>query len=226
MGLAVIVSSALDDYGQALRTRWRWVAWAVLLSLSATVLFLLLKPPLYRSEATVFVRTPGDVSRVLDGGDSYAQARARTYAALTTGTGMSASVIADLGLGLQPRELSERIKADNPQGTALIDIAVDAPSAAEATRTATVLLSEQAAMVRSLESVPGALVPRAELITVNPPGPAVRVAAWGAPIPVVLLTATLVGLALGAIAAVMRSTFALSVCESTDARWLVKEGNR
>ena len=122
-------------------------------------------------------------------------------------TSVSARVITDLGLDLEPETLSERIRATNPPGTALIDITVSAPSAAEAQRTATVFLSEYAATVRSLESVPGSLVPRAELVVVDPPGPPTRVIAWGAPIPVVLLGAALIGLVLGATAAVLRSIF-------------------
>ena len=148
--------------------------WGLLLAFGATALFLLIEPPLYRSEATVFVRTPGDVSQVLDGGDSYAQGRARTYAALARSTDLAARVVEDAGLDLTPEVLSERIDASPRQGTALIDIAVSAPSAAESQRTATVFLSEYAATVRTLESVPGSLVPRAELVVVDPPGPPER----------------------------------------------------
>ena len=197
-GFAVThMNTAIMDYAGVLRARWRWIAWGVLLALVATTVFLILRPPLYSSEATIFVRTPGDVSRVRDGGDSYAQARARTYAALAGSTSVAARVIADLGLDLDPETLSSRIDAANPAGTALIDISVRAPSAGEAQRTATVLLSEYAATVRALESVPGSLVPRAELVVVDPPGPAARVRLWGASIPVVLLCAALIGLVLG-----------------------------
>ena len=201
------MNTALASYGGVLRARWRWIMWGVLLALATTTVFLILQPPLYRSEATVFVRTPGDVSRVLDGGDSYAQGRARTYAALAGSTSVSARVIADLGLDLKPETLSKRVTASNPPGTALIEIAVSAPTASEAQRTATVLLSEYAATVHTLESVPGSLVPRAELVVVDPPGPPVRVVAWGAPIPALLLGAALIGLVLASAGAVLRSIF-------------------
>jgi capsular polysaccharide biosynthesis protein len=201
------MNAAIVEYAGALRARWRWIAWGVLLALIATSVFMILRPPLYSSEATIFVRTPGDVSRVRDGGDSYAQARARTYAALAGSTSVTARVIADLGLELDPETLSSRIDAANPAGTALIDISVRAPSATEAQRTATVLLYEHAETVRALESVPGSLVPRAELVVVDAPGPAARVAMWGVSIPVVLLCAALIGLVLGSTAAVLRYIF-------------------
>ena len=199
------MNATLTQYREVLLPRWRWIMWGALLALVATTVFLILWPPLYRSEATVFVRTPGDVSRVQDGGDSYAQARAETYAALAKSSSVSSRVIADLGMDLKPEVLSQRIQATHLGGTALIDIAVSAPSAAEAQRTATVLLSEYATTVRSLESVPGSLVPRAELVVVDPPGRPVRTVAWGAPIPLVLLGATLIGLLLGSLWAVLRS---------------------
>ena len=201
------MNSALTTYLGVLRTRWRWMVWGVLIVLAATTFLLILTPPTYRTHAVVFVRTPGDVSQVLDGGDSYANGRAKTYAALAGSTSVSARVITHLGMAIDPQTLSQRIKAANPPGTALINIAVDAPSAAEAQRTANVYLSEYKATVRALESVPGSLVPRAELVVVDPPSQPVRVVAWGAPVPVVLLGAALTGLVLGALAAVLRSIF-------------------
>src|SRR5260370_40822756 len=110
------MNTAIVHYGEVLRARWRWVMWGALIALVATTLVLILRPPLYRSQATIFVRTPGDVSRVMDGGDSYAQTRAKTYAALAGSTSMSARVIADLGLDLKPATLSERINPANRRG--------------------------------------------------------------------------------------------------------------
>jgi capsular polysaccharide biosynthesis protein len=193
------------------------MVWGVLIALASITFLLILTPPMYRTHATVFVRTPGDVSQALDGGDVYAQGRAKTYAALAGSTSVSARVIADLGLDLQPQTLSERIKAASPPGTALINIAVGAPSAGEAQRTANVFLSEYETTVRALESVPGSLVPRAELVVVDPPSPPAHVVAWGAPIPIVLLGAALIGLVLGAMAAVLRSIFDGSADDRLDA---------
>jgi capsular polysaccharide biosynthesis protein len=199
------MSTTLAQYGRLLRSRWRWLIWGILLALAAVTTSLILWPAQYRAQATVFVRTPGDVSQVQDGGDSYAQARAGTYAALAKSTSVTSRVIGDLGLDLGPEVLSRRVQATNRGGTALMDIAVSAPSVEEAQRTATVLLSELATTVRSLESVPGLLVPRAELVVVDPPGRPVRIVAWGAPIPLVLVGAALIGLVLGSLGAVLRS---------------------
>jgi capsular polysaccharide biosynthesis protein len=210
------MTSVLTDYLLVLRLRWRWVAWGVLISLGATTILLLLPPPTYRSDATVFVRTPGDVSRVVDGGDRYAQSRAKTYAALAGSSRVSGRVISDLGLDSQPAGLSGRVTATNRPDTALIDVSVSARSAADAQHTATVFLTEYAALVRELESVPGSLVPRAELVVVDPPGQATRVIAWGAPLPAVLIAAALLGALLGAAGAVLRSVFHDTVRDRPD----------
>ena len=210
------MNTAIVEYGRVLCARWRWIVWGVVLALAATTCYLLVQPPMYRSEATAFIRTPGDISRVRDGGDSFAQRRAKTYVVLAGSPSVSARVIADLGLDIRPETLARRITATNPPGTALLDIAVSAPSAAEAQRTATVLLSEFAATVRALESVPGSLVPRAELVVVDPPRPPVRVVAWGAPVWIVLSGAAIIGLVLGTMAAVLRSIFDGSVRDPRD----------
>jgi capsular polysaccharide biosynthesis protein len=208
------MSAILPTYGRLLRSRWRWIMWGIILSLAVMTGLLILQPPRYHSEATVFVRTPGDVSQVQDGGDAYAKARANTYAALANSSSLSSRVIADLGLDLKPETLSRRIRATHRQNTALIDIVVSAPSAPEAQRTATVLLSEYATTVRTLESVPGSLVPRAELVVVDPPGRPARIVAWGVPISVVLLAAILIGAVLGSLAAVLRSIIQTSVLQA------------
>jgi capsular polysaccharide biosynthesis protein len=195
------------QYGALLVSRWRWIVLGILLTLAATTAVLVVKPPLYRSEAMVFVRTPGDISQTPDGGAAYAQAHADTYTALANSTALSSRVIADLGLDLSPEVMSQRIQATHPRGTAIIRISVGAPSAVEAERTASVLLDEYASTVRTLESVPGSLVPRAELVVVDPPGRAVRVVAPGVAVYIVLLGATLIGLVLGSLAAVLWSIF-------------------
>jgi capsular polysaccharide biosynthesis protein len=125
-------------------------------------------------------------------------------------------VITNLDLDVDPATLGARIKAKNSPGTALIAITVSAPSAAEAQQTAAMFLSEYAAMVRTLESVPGSLVPRAELVVVDPPGRPTRLLAWGVPVPIVLLGVALIGLIGGAAGAVVRAALAGEVREELE----------
>jgi capsular polysaccharide biosynthesis protein len=206
------MSPTLARYSALLVARWRWVVWGILSALLVATVALVITPPVYRSEATVFVRTPGDVTRVQDGGDLFARARVETYAALAKGTGVSTRVVNDLGYHLTPEEFSRRIEAKSRPNTALLDLAVEAPSAGEAQRGLTVLISELESTVRALEAVPGAVVPRAELVVVDPPGSAHRVVAWGLPVVKVLIGVVLLGALLGALGAVLRA----SACSTSD----------
>jgi capsular polysaccharide biosynthesis protein len=202
-----MIPDALIQYGRILRTRWRWVAWGVVAALALTAAVLIAWPPQYRTQATVFVRTPGDVSQVMDGGDLYAQTRAETYAVLARSTGLASRVIADLGLGTSPEKLTSRISARPIGRTALFEVTVSAPTAEESRRAAEVLLAELSSQVDSLEAVPGALIPRAQLVVVDQPGDPRRVVAWGAPLYLVMIGALLAGAVLGATAAVLREIF-------------------
>lgn len=194
---------AVTAYAAALAPRWRWLVWGVLGSLVVTTAVLVAAPTHYRCTSTVFVRTPGDVSAVSDGGDSYARGRARTYAAMVTNTGLTARVAAGMGSGVTPGALADGISATNPADTALIDVTVSGPTPGDALRTATVLLVQFASLVADLESVPGSLVPRAELVVVNRPDAAVRIVAWGLPVPAVLAAAALVGFVLAGLCVVV-----------------------
>jgi capsular polysaccharide biosynthesis protein len=209
-----------------LHAKWRWLSWGVLISLAVTTAALVAAPPLYRCEATLFVRTPGDVSSVVDGGDSYAQGRARTFAALADNPALTSRVVTDLGLDLAPETLAKRVDAENPPGTALIEVAVSSPSPSEARRTATVLLDELTSTVDGLETVPGSLVPRAELVVVNPPSTEVRISAWGLPVAAVLAGAALTGVWVAAMCVVLTSAHASAGRPSAGTESLADEPHR
>lgn len=208
------MTTVLVQYGRILRARWRWLVWGVLIALAAATTAMVISPPGYRSDALVFIRTPGDTSRVADGGALYASVRADTYAAMATRGDVSRRVVSDLGLKMSPGDLSQRIRAKAHPGTVLISLSVDGSSPAEAQRLATVVLSEWQATVRSIESVPGDLVPRAELVVVDPPDRAWRIVAWGAPLDRALLGVIVLGAVLGALGAVLREVFGRSDADS------------
>jgi capsular polysaccharide biosynthesis protein len=197
------MSTALNRYIEILRPRWRWVAWGALAALALTAVALLLWPPRYRTEAMLFIRTPGDISQVLDGGNTYAQARAETFGVLARSTSVSERVVADVGLQLTPEKFAERVQARHPIGTALLELRVTGPSADEARRTAEALITELTAEVRSLEAVPGNLNPRAELVVVDSPSRPTRVVSGGIPVHLFVAVPLFLGATLGALAALL-----------------------
>jgi capsular polysaccharide biosynthesis protein len=181
--------------------------WGILIALTAVTTVMLISPPLYRSDALVFIRTPGDTSRVADGGALYASVRADTYAAMVTRGDLSRRVVSDLGLDITAGELSKRIHAKAYPGTALISLAVDGASPADAQRIANVVLSEWQASVLAVESVPGGVVPRAELAVIDSPDRSVRLVVWGVPFDRALIAVIVLGAVLGATCAVLREIF-------------------
>lgn len=213
------MTTTLRKYCEILRPRWRWVAWGAIAAITVTAALLLLLPPTYRTDAMVFVRTPGDVSQSVDGGDRYAQTRAETYAVLTRSTAVSSRVIADANLDLSPQQFIRRVQARHIVGTALIRIRVNGSSPDEARRTAEALLTELRAQVAALEAVPGSLTPRAELVVVDPPSQATRILAWGAPLYPFVVGSIALGAFLGALVAVIRALH-------TDAAAAVPSGGR
>lgn len=202
------MTSAIIECWRILAHRWRWLMWGAVLALAGVTVAFLVSPPLYRSDTTVLVRTPGDVTRVQDGGSSYARARIYTYAALVGSERLASAVVADLGLKMDSAVFASRVSTSSPPGSSLLEISVRAPSPDEAHRNATVLLSELSAMVDTLETVPGSRVPRAELVVIDQPGVPQRIVAWGVPAYAVLLSAVLFGLVFGALGAVIRATVA------------------
>jgi capsular polysaccharide biosynthesis protein len=199
------MNTTLTQYTQILRERWRWVAWGAITATVIMAAVLLLWPPRYRSESLVFVRTPGDISQVVDGGDTYAQTRAETYAALARSAAVSSRVIADTGLQLTPQKFASRVQARHIGGTALLQIRVSGPSPDETVRSTQALTTELAAEVNALEAVPGGLTPRAELVVVDPPSRPTRIVAWGAPLYPFVIGPIALGAFLGALGAVIRA---------------------
>lgn len=197
------MNPAIGEYVALLRQRWRWPMWGALVVVLAVIAVLLIMPTTHESRFTVFVRTPGDVSKVVDGGDSYARGRAQTYAAMAGNSVVAQRVISDLKLDMTAEELASGVQGSARPGTALIDVTVRTTGDADARQAATVYARELAAEVAEIESVPGALVPRAELVTVDEPTPPRRVVADGLPLFAVIGAAAILGAMLGVAGAVL-----------------------
>lgn len=158
----------LSRYVQILRTRWQWVAAVVLAFVGTTAAALLVHPHTYTSTSAVLVSTPRDDADTYYRGDLYARERLPSYIALMQSEKLAQQVIDDLDLSTDPTTLISGTKATAVPDTALIQITTVSESPELAQQTNKAFADALTAEVHELESIPGALTPRAELINVQP----------------------------------------------------------
>jgi capsular exopolysaccharide synthesis family protein len=115
----------LHDYLLVLRKRWRIVGGVTMLCLSAAVLATLAASPVYEARAQLFVSTAGsaDASSLLQGSD-FTQQRVKSYADIVTSPQVLEPVVKRLGLETTAVELADRIVANVPLDTVLINVTV------------------------------------------------------------------------------------------------------
>ncbi|MFI9766635.1 polysaccharide biosynthesis tyrosine autokinase [Streptomyces sp. NPDC052415] len=121
------------DYLDVLRRRWRYVTVCVLLGLAAAVIATALTPRTYTATAQLFVATSGQTS----GDDAYegglfTQQRVKSYTQIVTSPAVLDAVISELGLRTTAGRLAEKISAQAPLDTTLVDIQVKDGSATRA----------------------------------------------------------------------------------------------
>ena len=191
----------LRDYLRAIRKRWWFVAGAVVVALAGASVVTALTPPRYQASVTFFVstQTRGGVSDAYQG-DLFSKQRVKSYVDLLTSDRLANMIAAELG-GAQPAgqsaaEIQGRIGARAIPDTVLLQATVTDRDRARALRLTEVLATQFAALVRAIETPPGATVAtvRVEVIA----GPKLA----GAPVaPTPLRTAGL-GLLLGLVAGI------------------------
>ncbi|HEY0693666.1 MAG TPA: polysaccharide biosynthesis tyrosine autokinase [Kribbella sp.] len=115
----------LHDYFRVLRKRWRILGGVAILSLGAAVLATLAASPVYEARAQLFVSTAGseDATSLLQG-SSFTQQRVKSYADIVTSPQVLEPVIKSLGLETTAVELANRIVANVPLDTVLINVTV------------------------------------------------------------------------------------------------------
>jgi capsular polysaccharide biosynthesis protein len=189
----------LRDYGIALRRYWvTWTAVAVAGVLAALVVVLVSRPT-YQATAQVFVASATDSS---NSGAQFVNQRVTSYPDVADSRTVLGPVITELGLRESFQSLQARVSATNPTGTSQIDIAVSDTDPVRATAVANAVADRFRSAVEDLERSGNASSP-VQLTVTNP---ATVPAAPAFPKPGLLFPLGLVvGLALGAAAAIVRS---------------------
>jgi Mrp family chromosome partitioning ATPase/capsular polysaccharide biosynthesis protein len=194
------MSETLRSYLVVLRRWWRIVAAVPLIFLTAAAIYLVQKPAEYQSTAVLFVSTPRDDSQTSYRGDAYSKERMASYTVLSQSPEIAQRVINDVGLKTDPATLVAGTKLAPIPETVLLALTTTSESPQQAQAVGVAYVEELRRSIAALEAVPGALIPRAELITVQPP--TFSDAPGGYPAWKILGVAGGLGLVLGALAAV------------------------
>ncbi|MCL3817233.1 polysaccharide biosynthesis tyrosine autokinase [Aeromicrobium wangtongii] len=200
----------LRDYFRVLRARWVLVAACTLVVLGVAALLTWRATPQYASSARMFVSTQGstDDAQANQGGQFSLQ-RVKSYADLLTGQEIARRVIADLGLEETPKALAQQISASSKLDTVILTVTVTDPDPKRARALADGVANVFVAYVAELETPPGKDEATIKATVVDPasdssspisPNP-VRNVGLG----------VILGLLLGAGAAVLRETFDTSI---------------
>jgi capsular exopolysaccharide synthesis family protein len=142
----------LPDYLRVLARRWRTVVVLALLGTAAGALAVHLTTPQYRATSTLFVSLQ-DLSDTiqLNQGNSFAQARVRSYAEVVVSPKVTEPVVRGLGLEMEPSELAEKISTEVPLETVLLKVTVTDTAPAQAARISNAVADRFADVIADIE---------------------------------------------------------------------------
>ena len=201
----------LQDYWVALRRYWTTWLGVALAGLLVALGIVLVTPKTYEATAQVFVASVDDSTS----GSQFVNQRVTSYPQVADSRTVLAPVIDELGLTTSFSDLRTQVSATNPADTSQIEIAVTDRDAGRAAQIANAVAERFGTAVEELEQ-PGAGGSPVSLTVTNP---ATVPTSPVAPLPTLLLPLGLVvGLALGAAAAVVRSRLDTRVHDEAGAR--------
>ncbi|NBT47923.1 MAG: polysaccharide biosynthesis tyrosine autokinase [Actinobacteria bacterium] len=169
-----------------------------------------LMTPTYESTTRLFVSTSGTESAAdLLTGNSFTQQRVKSYADIVTSPKVLDSVVAELNLQSIEDKLPDRISANVPLNTVILEITVSDPSPYRAASIANSVANSLEQVVTSLETVDPTVSSPIKLSVIQPGEPAKSPAS---PRPVLnLALGGLIGLALGFGVALLRENLDLRI---------------
>lgn len=162
----------LRGYLKLLARRWPTVLICLLLGIGAAEIVTAVRTPVYEARTQLFVatRTGADTSE-LNQGQSFSQARVQSYSAIVATSQVTQPVVRQLKLPYTPSELADRITAEAPLNTVLINIKVRDTDPVRAVRIADAVADRFIGLVERLETpkkAPTASGTQADASTVSP----------------------------------------------------------
>lgn len=207
----------LRDYFRILRRSWMLIVACTLAGLLTGGAASILSAPTYTAETQLFVaiQSSGSVQE-LQQGNNFSQARVQSYVKTVDSPIVLQPAIDALGLSTTVEELANRVTATSDLDTVLINIEVQDGSAVQAAAIAQAVADSMVQAVDSLEKPKSGGTSPVNLSIIKP---ATAPLAPSSPnTRINLLVAAIVGLALGAGAALLRSTLDSRVRGEVDLR--------
>lgn len=142
----------LRRYLRILTRRWRAIIAATLVGTALGMLATFVTEPQFRADSTLFVSLQAGADTTdLNQGNSFAQARVRSYASLAASPQVTEAVVNALGLTMTPAELAKHITAAAQPDTVLLRLTVTDTSPERAARICNAAATRFAALVMQLE---------------------------------------------------------------------------
>jgi len=194
----------LRDYIRILQRSWLFITLIVLVAIAAACGYSITQTPVYSASAKVFVSTQtGETSSELVQGNSFTQARVKTYASLVDTPIVLLPVIARLGLeDTLPEDLAASVSASSPLDTTLIEITVENTDPTAAANIANAVGSSLTSVVEDIETTSGSSTSPIKLTRVQ--DASIPLAPVSPNIPLNIALGALVGLAIALGIAVLR----------------------
>jgi capsular exopolysaccharide synthesis family protein len=142
----------LRDYIRVARKRWWVVATAVALALGLATFITMQTAPQYATSVTFFITTPNTgVTDAYQGG-LFSQQRVKSYANLLTGDRLAKAIAVRPGIGLTPAQVRQRVTAEAVTDTVLLEATVTDGSKDRSLLIAGELAVQFKTLVESLET--------------------------------------------------------------------------
>lgn len=203
------------DYLTALRRRWPVIVGLGLLGALIGLAYDATLPTLYKATSSVFVSTSqGETTSELVQGSNFTQANVQSYARLATMPIVLEPVIAELDLDIRSPALARAIAVDTPLNTVIIEITASSPDARESAEIADAVTASLSAAVARLAPEGPDGEPSITMTTVAPAQ--VPTFPYAPNTRFIVLTGTLIGLAVAVVFAIAFQAFDTRVRTAAD----------
>lgn len=193
---------SITEYLKAIVRGWWMVAIAVIIGAGAAVAIIETTPPTYAGTVTFFVNTTPETGVSPLQSDQYAQQRVATYARLVSSDRLAKLIAADTRISESPSQIAASISGESPLNTVLLTATVHGTSRSDVSAVTQSVSTQFVKMIRNIDPTVSLEVTSGPTVLSSPIAPRKTLD---------LGLGILIGLALGAGAAILRQTLDTTV---------------